>query len=169
MAPKTLTTNDLAQFTGSEHWYQHGLVRSTTYTDGAKYVADAGGAYWLLDEIALAQKFDRAVRAEPFQVWNLAVSDTKGVLTCDDGNGNLHEADPLHGFSPARDQVLFHRQRDPAAQRVLSQRLISNDPPTGLNDILGAAKIFGASSTNLSPFVPPDSPMTQKCSQRRGA
>jgi hypothetical protein len=26
------------------------------FTDGAKHVADAGGAYWLLDEIALAQR-----------------------------------------------------------------------------------------------------------------
>jgi hypothetical protein len=89
MPTKTLRVEDLGQFTGSEHWYQHGLVRSITYTDGAKYVADEGGAYWLLDEIALAQKFDRAVKAEPFQVWNLAVSDAKGILTCDDGNGNI--------------------------------------------------------------------------------
>lgn len=79
MPTKTLKTEDLSQFTGSEHWYQHGLVRSITYTDGAKYVADAGGAYWLLDEIALAQRFDRAVRAEPFQVWTLAVATPKAL------------------------------------------------------------------------------------------
>jgi hypothetical protein len=54
MATKTLTKADLAHFTGSEHWYSHGLVRSVLYTDGARHVAEAGGAYWLLDEIALA-------------------------------------------------------------------------------------------------------------------
>jgi hypothetical protein len=51
---KTLTKADLRQFTGSETWWRHGLVRDVLFTDGAKHVADAGGAYWLLDEI-----FDR--------------------------------------------------------------------------------------------------------------
>lgn len=89
MSVKTLKPEDLDHFTGSEHWYQHGLVPSITYTDGAKYVAHEGGAHWLLDEIALAQKFNRAVRAEPFQVWTLTVRDSQGVLTCDDGNDNI--------------------------------------------------------------------------------
>ena len=87
---KTLTTADLDQFTGSEHWYRHGLNRSVLFTDGAKYVADQGGAYWLLDEIALAQRFDKAVAAEEFQAWTLAVKpDHTATLTCDDGNGNV--------------------------------------------------------------------------------
>jgi hypothetical protein len=89
MPTHTLKEEDLAQFIGSEHWYRHGLVSSITFTDGAKYVADAGGAYWLLDEIALAQKFNAAVKAEPFQVWKLSVSDRKGVLTCEDGDDNV--------------------------------------------------------------------------------
>jgi len=89
MLLKSLNAEDLDQFIGTEHWYQHALVRSVTYTDGAKYVADTGGAYWLLDEIALAQKFNAAVRAEPFQVWTLTVKDLAGALTCDDGNDNV--------------------------------------------------------------------------------
>ena len=71
---KSLDPNMLNQFTGSEHWYRHGLVRSIVFTDGAKYIADAAGAYWLLDEIALAQRFVKAVAAEEFQVWKLAVN-----------------------------------------------------------------------------------------------
>ncbi len=89
MPVKTLKEEDLQGFIGSENWYQHGLVRTITFTDGAKYVADSGGAYWLLDEIALAQKFIPRVKAEPFQVWKLAVSDNTGVLTCEDGNDNI--------------------------------------------------------------------------------
>lgn len=85
---KTLTEADLRQFTGSEHWYRHGLVKTVLYTDGANHVAEAGGAYWLLDEIALAQRFVKAVAAEPFQVWKLTVTDKSGVLACGDGNGN---------------------------------------------------------------------------------
>ena len=92
----TLEEADLRQFTGSEQWYQHGLVPKITFTNGAKHVADAGGAYWLLDEIALAQKFNKKVAAEEFQVWKLLRDDAAlgntgngATLSCDDGNGNI--------------------------------------------------------------------------------
>lgn len=79
---------DLGQFHGSEHWYRHGLVRSILYTDGAKYVADQAGAYWLLDTIAAAQLLPK-VRGKEFQAWKLTVAkDNSAVLICDDGNGN---------------------------------------------------------------------------------
>jgi len=87
---KTLSKADLAQFTGSEQWYRHGINRKVLFTDGAKFVADQAGAYWLLDEIALIQPHDKRVAAEEFQVWKLAVNaDQTGVLTCDDGNGRV--------------------------------------------------------------------------------
>ena len=35
---KALKQSDLRQFSGSEHWYRHALVRKVVYTDGAKYV-----------------------------------------------------------------------------------------------------------------------------------
>ena len=78
----------LAQFMGSERLFRHALVRDIVFTEGVKYVADAAGAYWLLDEIAFAQKFQPAVRAEEFQVWDLAVAaDRSALLACGDGNG----------------------------------------------------------------------------------
>jgi hypothetical protein len=82
-----LSPADLNQFSGSEHWYRHSLNRNILYTDGAKYVADRGGAYWLLDEIALIQGHDARVSAEEFQVWKLSVRpDRAAMLTCEDGN-----------------------------------------------------------------------------------
>lgn len=82
-----LSDSALSQFTGSECWYRHGLVRQILFTDGAKYVADEGGAYWLLDEIAFAQRFEKRVRAEEFQVWRLTVKpDQTATLVCEDGN-----------------------------------------------------------------------------------
>lgn len=88
MTAETLTADELRQFTGSEQWYRHGLVREVLFTDGAKYLADRGGAYWLLDEIALAQRHQRAVAGEAFQLWKLAVHpDRTAALACEDGNG----------------------------------------------------------------------------------
>jgi hypothetical protein len=54
---KTLSADDLGQFTGTEQWYRHSVNRSVLYTDGARHVAEHGQAYWLLDEIALIQPF----------------------------------------------------------------------------------------------------------------
>jgi hypothetical protein len=87
---KTLTKSNLRQFTGRETWWRHGLVRDVLFTDGAKHVADAGGAYWLLDEIALAQRYIKEVAAEAFQFWKLIVRpDQTATLICDDGNGHV--------------------------------------------------------------------------------
>ena len=89
MTTTKLTAADLDQFTGSEHWYRHGLVRDVVFTDGAKYVADQAGAYWLLDEIAFAQRAEKRVADEPFQLWKLAVNPERtALLTCEDGNGH---------------------------------------------------------------------------------
>jgi hypothetical protein len=87
------------------------LLRGGSF-DGAKYVADQAGAYWLLDEIALAQRFEKTVVSslvscmmcslswltlvasadatvgEEFQLWKLKVDpDHTATLTCEDGNG----------------------------------------------------------------------------------
>ena len=84
------------RFTGSEHWYRHGLIPAITFTDGAKYVADAAGAWWLLDEIALAQRYIKEVAAEEFQVWKLTVNpDSTGTLVCEDGNYNVVCSKPI--------------------------------------------------------------------------
>jgi len=93
---KKLTESDLWQFTGSEQWYRHGLVRDVLFTDGAKYLADHAGAYWLLDEIALAQRYQKAVAAEPFQFWKLTVKDDRtATLICEDGNGKQVYSKPI--------------------------------------------------------------------------
>jgi hypothetical protein len=85
---KSLSQAELRQFTGTERWYRHGINHNVLYTDGAKYVADTAGAYWLLDAIAIIQPQNKHVGAEAFQVWRLSVHpDRSGVLTCEDGNG----------------------------------------------------------------------------------
>ena len=87
---KFLDPHIMNQFTGSEHWYRFGIVPNITCTDGAKYVADTAGAYWLLDEIAIAQRFEKSVAGEEFQVWKLTVKDDdSATLICEDGNYNV--------------------------------------------------------------------------------
>ena len=57
--PDQLAPHVLNQFTGSEHWYRGTMNRKVVFTDGANHVADSGGAYWLLDEIAIIQPYDK--------------------------------------------------------------------------------------------------------------
>ena len=83
---KGLTASELAQFTGTENWYRHTLMRDVHYTDGMLFVAERAGAYWLIDEIALAQKAEVALAGEEFQVWTLIVEGSSALLRCDDGN-----------------------------------------------------------------------------------
>ncbi len=87
MSANSLRAADLDQFTGSEHWYRHPLYPSITYTDGAHHVAEAGGAFWLLDVI-VSHQHDARVRRHEFQVWTLKVAaDRTGTVTCEDGDG----------------------------------------------------------------------------------
>jgi hypothetical protein len=86
----TLSESQLRQFTGSENWYRHGINRSVLYTDGAQFLAEQGGSYWLLDIIAIAQQHEPRVAQEEFQVWKLQVrADRSATVLCDDGNGNV--------------------------------------------------------------------------------
>lgn len=108
-ARKTLTHEDLRQFTGTEHWWRHPLNGKVTYTDGAKYVADMAGAYWLLDEIACAQLGIAAVIAEYFQVWRLTVHDDQtATLVCEDGNNTVVYSKEIDFTDFPLDEIRFY-------------------------------------------------------------
>ena len=86
---KKLSLETLRQFSGTEKWYRHSLVRKVLYTDGIQYLAEYGEAYWLIDEIAFAQAKPR-ITVEEFQTWTLTVNeDSSASLKCDDGNKNI--------------------------------------------------------------------------------
>lgn len=90
MKEHTLTQADLAQFTGTEQWYRHSMVRNVLYTDGIKHMASTAGAYWLIDEIAFQQHYP-SIAKEEFQVWMLRVDlgQSTATLTCDNGNSRI--------------------------------------------------------------------------------
>ncbi len=83
--------SDLAQFTGTKSYHRWSpLFPRMVLTDGAKFVADNGGAhgaYWLADAIASRQpKALKNERLREFQFWKLEVTEKHGrksaVLTC---------------------------------------------------------------------------------------
>lgn len=65
---------DLAQYTGTVNYYRHPL--GLLYTDGVKGLAEAAGAFWLIDLVASHQpKARRYESLRAFQLWRLTVSD----------------------------------------------------------------------------------------------
>ena len=86
--PKELP--DLSMHYGSSEYFQHWLPlwngTKMVYTEGIKHLADAVGAYWLIDAIASHQTDKRLVRSQrlrEFQLWELKVKpDRSCTLTC---------------------------------------------------------------------------------------
>ena len=54
---------DLQRFNGSDTWYQHQLVGWVVYSEGVQYLAEAAGAYWLIDAIASHIGHNKKIRA----------------------------------------------------------------------------------------------------------
>ena len=99
-----LDSTTLAQFTGTEHYYR--LNRKCLITDGAKYLAEAAGAYWLL-EVAASYLLELGT-ADWFVLVRLRVKDCTAELTVEDGNGIVRATQeiPFTDF-PADEQILF--------------------------------------------------------------
>ncbi len=84
-----LTKADLQQFPGDLDRYRHPLNPHVIFTPGVQFVAERGGAYWLIDAIASYfgdRKMSRAMtqddRLRSLQFWRLEVhGDRSAVLT----------------------------------------------------------------------------------------
>ena len=87
---KTITPDqlmaDLRQFTGTTQWHRWSRLTHLICTDGAKYLAEAAGVYWLLDAIASHQNTPALIdsqRLQELQIWLLSVNADKSCcLTC---------------------------------------------------------------------------------------
>jgi len=80
-----LTESGLMQFYGTENWYKH--LSGYLYTDGVRYVAQEGGAYWLVDKILFTTRAKKNL--QEFGTWKLEVNeDESAILVCEDGNYN---------------------------------------------------------------------------------
>jgi hypothetical protein len=78
-----LTRDALEQFTGTEQWYRH--LSGYLYTDGVLYLAQEGGAFWLIDRILFMTMKKKEL--QEFGVWKLTINENKSaILVCEDGN-----------------------------------------------------------------------------------
>jgi hypothetical protein len=77
--------NELAQFTGTQHYYQ--ISPYAMLTDGTKHLADEAAAYWLMD--AIASYLPQFNGREEFIVAKLSVDYPEARLVLDNGNGRL--------------------------------------------------------------------------------
>lgn len=73
------------QFTGTERYYR--LNRKCLLTDGAKYLAEGAGAFWLMD--AAASYLLELGTDDWFVQVVLKVTGSSAVLTLEDGNGGI--------------------------------------------------------------------------------
>ena len=80
--PEVLLGN-LAQFTGTTQYYQ--ITARSVLTDGAKYLADAAGCYWLMD--AIASHLAGLPESAGFAHCTLRLDGQAAELVIDDGNG----------------------------------------------------------------------------------
>jgi len=85
MNPQELKRN-LAQFTGTESYHSWSVIfPHYVLSDGAKYLAEEAGAYWLMDMIGS----HLPMHTDTFGVAKLVVTNDRAVFTLDDGNGNV--------------------------------------------------------------------------------
>ena len=81
----SLSTTNLAQFTGTEKYYR--ITRQHVLTDGTKYLAEEGRCFWLMD--AIASYLPQFSGREEFIVAKLNVAASKADLVLDNGNGHV--------------------------------------------------------------------------------
>ena len=87
MLTKQEILNTLPNFYGTEAYYRYSpQFRNFLLTDGAKYVAEACDAHWLVDLFASHLP---AYKDEGFAVLYLKVKGGKAVAQIEDGNGKV--------------------------------------------------------------------------------
>ena len=77
---------ELDQFIGTTGY--HRVSRTAVLTDGARYLAERTHCYWLMDVI-VSYLVELDIQ-DWFVLATLEVSDTKGFVSLEDGNGKVH-------------------------------------------------------------------------------
>lgn len=78
--------SDLPQFTGTENYYTFTPFAPLVLTDGAKYLAENAGAFWLMDIIA---SIFEIIEMNGAGFAYLTRQGDKALFELDDGNGDI--------------------------------------------------------------------------------
>ena len=100
---------ELAQFTGTEHYYCNAYYREMNYTDGIKHLVTTVSAYWLLDIIG-TECFPRQKSGEwdSFVAIHLVVEACSMTIRIQDGNYNPYGQKNIpHTDFPGGEWVLW--------------------------------------------------------------
>jgi hypothetical protein len=76
----------LAQFTGTEHYYRIGPKH--LLTDGTQYLAEKAACYWIMDAI-MSHLWEIGTQ-DWFVVVKIEIADHQAVMIYEDGNGHEH-------------------------------------------------------------------------------
>lgn len=76
---------DLQQFTGTAHYYR--IDKRTLLTDGAYYLCEHAGAYWLMT--LFSSHLIELKSDDWFAVLKLSVNGVAAIVRIEDGNDNL--------------------------------------------------------------------------------
>lgn len=74
---------ELEQFIGTEHWYRILPKCPLMITDGVKYFADKGEAYWAVTDILLTAQIVKL----PFLLAKVICKDCTAKIVYEDGDG----------------------------------------------------------------------------------
>ena len=70
----------LSQFTGTVNYHRFNPFCEMVLTDGAQYLAEKAGCYWLFDLIAGAQHKKKVADNRGFIVWRIVVNNDHSCL-----------------------------------------------------------------------------------------
>ena len=118
MKNATELQNELSQFHGTEKYHKLTIFPGIVGTDGVAYLAQNAECFWLIDEIAIAQR-DSKIRKnqalQDIQFWQLTVNDNKGVLVCceDEGKPVYEKEIPYTDFPLASQKIWVAAAGDP--------------------------------------------------------
>ena len=106
MLTKQEILNTLPNFTGTDGYTRWSpIFRNFLLTDGAKFIAEACDAYWLVDLFASHLP---AYKDEGFAVLYLKVKDGKAVAQIEDGNGKVLAKQKIEYTDFPLDQIVLY-------------------------------------------------------------
>lgn len=120
---KNITTENLANFWGSQQFFSHWMARSVLYTEGVEFI-NANGAGWLVDAVISHVVMTTKVAREDFVMATLKVNLEKhtAVLTFDDGNGNILAKQVIEYTDFPLEEIVFYVENNGEGKTMMLVR-----------------------------------------------